>query len=185
LIFAACYAYKDIALGYPVSWKGFFGFLPFAFSIAIFPITGLILATYIFRLKYHSSLAAETNNHLVHPAVDPAQKIVALTDEQGKVALEILPSHLLFLQAADNYVEVFSLINGQPSRIIIRNTLTAMEAVLSEKGIVRCHRSYLVNLGQVERVSGNAQGYRLHFAGLEASVPVARGRSAEVLSLLR
>ncbi len=32
---------------------------------------------------------------------------------------------------------------------------------------------------------GNAQGYRLHFIGLESSVPVARGRSAKVLEILQ
>jgi len=186
VVFAACYVYKDVALGHKVSWRGFFGFLPFAFSIAIFPIAGLVIGSYMLWLKHHTKVAEAANSHLHLPAAKPAQQLLSLPDENGKTALTLLPSQLLYLQAADNYVEVFHLENGQvPRRTILRNTLTALESVLGDAGLFRCHRSYLVNLGQVERVSGNAQGYRLHFAGLEASVPVARGRSAEVLEKLR
>lgn len=184
LVFAACYAYKDLALGHPVSWRGFLGFFPFALSIAIFPITGMIVGSYVLRLKHHAKGAAQANSHLAHPTPAPSIQPIGLPDENGKLALEVLPSQLLYLQAADNYVEVFHLDNGQPRRAILRNTLTALESVLGNAGLCRCHRSYLVNLGLVERLSGNAQGYRLHFAGLDASVPVARGRSTEVLSKL-
>jgi DNA-binding LytR/AlgR family response regulator len=83
-------------------------------------------------------------------------------------------------------VEVFYLENGhQPRRTVLRNSLTNLEVILAGAGLIRCHRSYLVNLRRVERVSGNAQGYRLHFIGLESSVPVARGRSAKVLEILQ
>ncbi len=186
LVFAACYVYKDVALGLPVSWRGFFGFLPFAFSIAIFPIAGLVMGSYVLRLKHHSKVAEAANSHLHLPMEKSALRTLSLPDENGKSALELDPDQLLYLQAADNYVEVFYMENSQaPRRSILRNTLTNLEATLAEAGLFRCHRSYLVNLGRVERVSGNAQGYRLHFAGLEASVPVARGRSAEVLVKLR
>jgi hypothetical protein len=186
LVFAACYVYKDVALGLPVSWRGFFGFLPFAFSIAIFPIAGLVMGSYVLRLKHHSKVADAANSHLHSPVEKSALRTLSLPDENGKSALELAPNQLLYLHAADNYVEVFHLENGQaPRRSILRNTLTNLESSLAEAGLVRCHRSYLVNLGRVERVSGNAQGYRLHFAWLEASVPVARGRSTEVLEKLR
>jgi hypothetical protein len=186
LVFAACYVYKDMFLGLPVSFRGFIGFLPFAFSIAIFPIAGLVTGNYVLRLKHHSKVADAANSHLHLPVEKSALRTLSLPDENGKFALELAPNQLLYLQAADNYVEVFHLENGQaPRRSILRNTLTNLESSLAEAGLVRCHRSYLVNLGRVERVSGNAQGYRLHFAGLEASVPVARGRSAEVLEKLR
>lgn len=185
LVFAACYAYKDLGLGHPISWRGFLGFLPFALSIAIFPITGLVIGSYILRLKHHAKGAATANSHLAHPPTKGSEKPVALPDENGKQALELLPSQMLYLQAADNYVEVFYLENDLPRRAILRNTLTALETALGDAVLLRCHRSYLVNLALVERVSGNAQGYRLHFAKLEeASVPVARGRSAEVLAKL-
>lgn len=185
-VFAACYAYKDLALGHPISWRGFFGFLPFAFSVAIFPIAGLVLVSYVYQLRHYSRLANEANVQIHAIPFSAVPKTAVLTDENGKAILELPPSQLLYLQAADNYVEVVYLENGQqPRRAILRNTLTVLETHLVEMGLCRCHRSYLVNLGQVERVSGNAQGYRLHFSNLDHSVPVARGRSAEILEKLR
>ncbi len=186
LVFAACYVYKDVGLGRPVSWRGFWGFLPFAFSIAIFPIAGLVIGNYVLQLKHHSKIAEAAVGHLNIQEVPLAQPPLSLPDENGRMVLEIDPSKLLYLQAADNYVEVFYLENGhQPRRTVLRNSLTNLEAILAGAGLIRCHRSYLVNLRRVERVSGNAQGYRLHFIGLEASVPVARGRSAKVLEILQ
>jgi DNA-binding LytR/AlgR family response regulator len=39
---------------------------------------------------------------------------------------------------------------------------------------MRCHRSYVVSRAAIERVSGNAQGYKLHLAAGQVVVPVAR-----------
>jgi len=185
-VFFACYVYKDLALGNPVSWRGFLGFFPIALSIAVFPIAGLVIGDYVRQLQRHTKLAAAANSHLVHPLPKADLPKITLPDENGKPVLELLPAQLLYLQAADNYVEVFHLENAvTPRRTILRNSLSALETLPGNDSLFRCHRSYLVNLSLVERVSGNAQGYRLHFAGLEASVPVARGRSAEVLDKLR
>jgi hypothetical protein len=38
----------------------------------------------------------------------------------------------------------------------------------------RCHRTCLVNLYRVYKVSGNAQGYKLHVEGVEELSPVSR-----------
>ena len=51
--------------------------------------------------------------------------------------------------------------------------------------IVRCHRSYIVNLDRVERVTGNAQGYKLHLLGGQFQVPVARRFNDNLISQLR
>jgi len=40
--------------------------------------------------------------------------------------------------------------------------------------IIKVHRSYLVNLHQIEQISGNAQGYRLKLYGGIIGVPVSR-----------
>lgn len=185
-VFFVCYIYKDLALGNSISWRGFFGFFPFALSIAVFPIAGLIIGDYVLQLKHYTKLAATANNRLAHQEPKVNLSKITLPDENGKPVLELLPTQLLYLQAADNYVEVFHLENAAtPRRTILRNSLSALETMPGNDSLFRCHRSYLVNLSLVERVSGNAQGYRLHFAGLEASVPVARGRSAEVLDKLR
>ena len=185
LVFFACYVYKDVFFGRPISWQGFIGFFPVALSVAIFPIAGLVVGDYILRLKRYTKGAEDANQHFVKKEQKEVAANVALLDENGKTVLETLPSLIRFLRAADNYVEVHHLQEGQPARTVIRNSLSRLEKTLSPTGFIRCHRSFLVNLSSVKKVSGNAQGYRLHLADTEQSVPVARGRSTEVLAQLQ
>jgi hypothetical protein len=185
LAIAGCYFYKDWFLGLPLSWRGFMGFFPLALSIALFPIVAIVAGAYIRQLKHYASGAEMANQRVGHREEPPPSALLALTDEGGRPALEVQADDILFLRAADNYVEVFYLLDGQPARTMIRNTLSVMEGALPDPVFFRCHRSYLVNLNRVERLSGNAQGYRLHFGGVaELSAPVARGRNTALLSQL-
>ncbi len=42
--------------------------------------------------------------------------------------------------------------------------------------IIKCHRSYLVNLYKIEAIKGNTQGYKLNVKNCVEEVPVSRGR---------
>lgn len=177
LVFGACYLYKNLYLGAPISLLGFLGFFPIAFSVAIFPITGLVTANYIYLLKRYQKGAHDVER----PPVAADLPEIVLCDEQGKPALKVRQDQLLFLKSAGNYVEAFFLEGETCRRSILRNTLAALELVLAGSPVERCHRSYLANLALVTRVSGNAQGYLLHFGGCAHTVPVARSKSAEIL----
>lgn len=185
LVFFACYIYKDVWLGRPISWRGFLGFYPVALSVAVFPLAGLVVGDYIRQLKRYTKGAEEANRHFPKKEKESAPARMALPDENGKTALEASPGQVCFLQAADNYVEVYYEEDGTMARSLIRNSLSAFEELLAPCGFLRCHRSFLVNPARVEKVSGNAQGYRLHFPLAEQPVPVARSRSAEILGKLR
>lgn len=81
-------------------------------------------------------------------------------------------ARLLFVNAGGNYLN-FHLV-GEPV-LLKRMTLNGLEELLSEyPNLLRVHRSYLVNADRVEKVSGNAQGYRLKLTGSDQTVPVSR-----------
>ncbi len=62
-----------------------------------------------------------------------------------------------------------------PVGYLERMTLKDLENQLEHlPNFCKTHRSYLVNLGVVEQVNGNAQGLQLVIPGLEFSVPVSR-----------
>lgn len=96
----------------------------------------------------------------------------------AKERFETDAGRLLCLQASDNYVTVFAL-SGDTTDVIesamLRMTLKyAEELINSHSQIVRCHKSYIVNLKHVKDISGNAQGYKLHIPALDFAVPVSR-----------
>ncbi len=68
--------------------------------------------------------------------------------------------------------------------MVLRTTLKSIsEAFEGIDKILKCHRSYIVNLHKVSRFSGNAQGYKLHFREGEELVPVSRALNSTIKSL--
>ena len=100
--------------------------------------------------------------------------------------LTLAPEDILCIEAADNYVTVFHLENSALKKTVLRSTLKAQEECLSDfPDFFRAHKSYLVNARHIARVSGNAQGYRLHLDGMEETVPVSRKQNEALRELMR
>jgi len=71
-------------------------------------------------------------------------------DEKGDLRLSARPESVYFLEAADNYVIIHYLSVGKMEKLLIRNSLKNIEWRFREKGLIRCHRSYIVNLNLVQ-----------------------------------
>lgn len=154
------------------------------FLIGIFPAVGVVLANYIIQLRRYSreatALSAELETQPTHTyPTEPVPSLTLLADN-GKEALTLAPNDLLAIESSDNYCTIHYQKRGQPAKELMRSSLSRLEVQLDEqltddhRPFVRCHRSYVVNLDRVERVSGNAQGYKLHLAQGTLLVPVAR-----------
>ena len=159
------------------------------FLIGLFPTTGAVLLSYIARLRKYTREAAELPVHGIDetPAIEaiPASgPQLTLLAENEKDSLTFPVADLLYIESSDNYCTVVYLkadSSGtlQPLKPLLRSSLSRLESQIYQshtvqKPLVRCHRSFLVNLDRVERVTGNAQGYKLHLLGGQFQVPVAR-----------
>lgn len=99
-----------------------------------------------------------------------AQGLIPFYDERGELRLSVRYDHLLMMESADNYVFVWYLSNGEPQKIMIRTSLKRLSGQLDGTGIVRCHRSYMVNIDQVKIVRREKDGATLDL-GIEG-VPI-------------
>ena len=100
------------------------------------------------------------------------------------VTLQI--SSLLFIEAVGNYVKVCHLRNGQVRTDMLRATMKQMEETL--KGypmIVRCHRAFLVNLGQVEQIISHSGSTQLQIKHCHESLPVSRSNMAHIKAAIK
>ena len=100
------------------------------------------------------------------------------------VTLQI--SSLLFIEAVGNYVKVCHLLNGQVRTDMLRATMKQMEETL--KGypmIVRCHRAFLVNLGQVEQIISHSGSTQLQIKHCHESLPVSRSNMAHIKAAIK
>ena len=110
--------------------------------------------------------------------------LVALAPTNEK-PLEIPISDLRFAEAMQNYVSVSYLSAESLQKEVVRNTLSKLENEWEQTPMVRCHRSYLVNLDAVAEVNGNAQGWKLRLEGVpDFEVPVSRSYIPAVRELL-
>ena len=95
------------------------------------------------------------------------------------VTLQI--SHLLYIEAVGNYVKVCHLHNDEVRIDMLRNTMKQMEETLQDYPmIVRCHRAFLVNLGQVEQIISHSGSTQLLIRQCHKSLPVSRSNMAQV-----
>ncbi len=83
---------------------------------------------------------------------------VPFYDEKGKLKLSVINEDILYIEASDNYVSVYYLMNNKVSKYMIRNTLKQLEIKLSKIGFIRCHRSYLVNFNKVKVLKREKEG---------------------------
>ena len=123
------------------------------------------------------------------------------------VTLEI--SDLLYLEAVGNYVKIVSKREkSEPDLIsereqsrptvkvcqlqdndvhthMLRATMKQMEdALQAYPMIVRCHRAFMVNLGQVEQISSNSRAMQLVMRHSHDAIPVSRSNVSKLKELL-
>lgn len=189
------------------SWISMLGM---TFIVGIFPTVGAVLLNYIVQLRKYTRAAAALPEHreavtprepwqreqisVVRTDDSPDTMLILVADNE-KDAVTLPATALLFIESSDNYCTVVyqhgnPATPGKPSKPLLRSSLSRLEAQIAAKPnlvahIVRCHRSYVVNLDRVERVTGNAQGYKLHLLGGQFQIPVARRFNDTLISQLK
>lgn len=167
----------------PFSVEGILRFQFFTIAVGAFPIVISTLINQARLQAQYDKKSADINANLsknenqYRESENRHQEKITIPSQYAQDDLKIELNQLLFIRAADNYVEVYFVENKQIQKILLRNSLKALEDTLEMKQIFRCHKSYLVNLDQVIRVSGNAQGYKLHLKACDELIPVSRANN--------
>ena len=119
------------------------------------------------------------------PIEKPRPQELTLTGTTNEsVTLHI--SHLLFIEAVGNYVKVCHLRDGQVRTDMLRVTMKQMEETLQDYPmVVRCHRAFLVNLGQVEQINSHSGSTQLLIKHCHESLPVSRSNMAQVRAAIQ
>ena len=124
-------------------------------------------------------------NEVEKPTEKALQQELTLTGTTNEsVTLQI--SHLLYMEAVGNYVKVCHLNNGQVRTDMLRATMKQMEETLQDYPmIVRSHRAFLVNLGQVEQIVSHSGSTQLFIKHCHESLPVSRSNMSQVKATIQ
>ena len=131
------------------------------------------------ELKKFSTNKVEKPSEKSYP-----QELTLTGTTNESVTLQI--SHLLFIEAVGNYVKVSHLRNDQVHTDMLRATMKQMEETLQGYPmIVRCHRAFLVNLGQVEQIVSHSGSTQLLIKHCHESLPVSRSNMVQVKAAIK
>jgi len=117
------------------------------------------------------------------PELAGQKPMIPLRDEKGVLRMSLLRTDILWIQGSDNYVTVWYQARSKVSKFMLRNTLRALEDELKHEPVIRCHRSYLVNMEKVKLIRREKDGLMLELDTVPPSViPVSRTYMQEVLT---
>lgn len=142
--------------------------LPYAFSMLI-----LILLQQKSRLPAAVEGVAQDNPDLVH-----------IRDEREQVKFSVRKDYILYLESADNYVSIFFLPEGEVKKEMVRTSMKNMETFLRPHGLVRVHRSFMVNMENVQWMKKEGRNYLIKMKSCDTIIPVSRGYISSVRSLV-
>ncbi len=187
------YIYAVLLIGVlDFTWIGLFTMIKYTILVAFLPILGLVLLQYHKLLTEYSTAAKlikiEQKENIKTQVIDNKDFInekILLIAENEKDTFEIDIKKLLFIESTDNYVTIHQIEGQRVQKTILRSTLTRVSSQINAPNIRKIHRSYIANFDKVISISGNAQGYKLHFAELDFQIPVARQSSKTVLDFFR
>ncbi|MEO5645468.1 MAG: LytTR family DNA-binding domain-containing protein [Bacteroidia bacterium] len=154
--------------------------------VSIIPVSFSVMLRQGKMTRESEGMAEEINGEIEHrkeealPKAEPVSTPWIFISENEKEKVEADEKSLLFIESADNYSTFYMLENNELKKLLLRGSLKRMEEQAGAPSLYRCHRTYIVNLSKVISVSGNAQGYRLHFDGTENTVPVSRNLGKEL-----
>lgn len=176
--------YTHFVFGMELTFRSLISFQFITLLVSIFPITVLVLVNQVRLMKKNSLQAEQINKEITISIPQQFPNHIHLIAENEKDYIELDGESLLLIEAADNYSTVYYTEQGNLKNRMIRSSLKRIESQISNPNIIRCHRTYIVNLLRVKSVTGNAQGYRLRFDYFDQSIPVSRNLNDTIKSRL-
>lgn len=171
--------YNFMGNWHDLSWKSYFLFVANVSSLAILPV--IATSTY----GWIRSLQTTILN--IRPKGNSSQneEIIKIADSNEKEHISLKLKNLRFIESEDNYVTVNYIENGSHSKKLLRQSLRNLESQNLHRSLVRCHRSYIVNLSCIEKVEGNKNKMQVNLPDLSQAIPIARSYMNHFLAQLK
>ncbi|HAA13356.1 MAG TPA: hypothetical protein DCE41_17360 [Cytophagales bacterium] len=182
---AGLLGYSSAIRGVPITLKTAGQFVGITTLIGVIPVVLRVAALNNILLRRNLEEVKALNASLQKQEQRGQERLIRLASHLVKESIETTTEQLVYLEAAQNYVYVGVLEKGVVSRKLLRLSMKLALDQVTDDYILRCHRSYVVNLRRVVRVESNAQGLRLRLEGVGKEVPVSRTYRAGVSGALK
>lgn len=152
----------------------------FVLAVIVVEVIPYLVSFLVFRLREAQNEIQRLNGKLFDAQVilgmsaanDP--RVVNFYDKGNKLTFSTSCNNILYIEAADNYVNIHYLNEGREDTFILHNSLKEVEARLSDTPMTRCHRSYIVNMENVKLLRKDGAALLLELEGTSKTVPVTK-----------
>lgn len=184
--------YSLVAINFYQNTKDFFDIFPNTFLYILLTLFLPYLVSWLyFALQEKNSAIAklvEMNRYIDEEnyitLVNERQNLIHFHDEKGTLRLSIKFNKLYYIEAADNYVNIYYENKGKISRFLLRKSLKSIEDTYKEYSLIRCHRSFIINVNKVKVLKKEKDGTYLDFDfGDIPVIPVSKTYSQNILEI--
>lgn len=151
--------------------------------------------TYILSIPYIlfalSMLLWERNQQIERLKILVEQKLddaatsgdtINFYDKGGRLAFATRRSNVLYVESRDNYTNVHYISDDNKVQgVILHNSMKQLEQLYERWGLLRCHRSYMVNIENVKLLRREKDGFLLELSYVEKPIPVSKSYSDTIV----
>ncbi len=157
--------------------KYFLSFEILTLAIGIIPAIIILLWKNNTYLKQNLQSANELSSSLKDSSIKSAEQSIQhiFKSYNGKDSIELQEKDILFIESEGNYCYIYHLKDNNPVKKVLRTTLKLVEANIPKESLLfKSHRAFIINPEQINKITGNAQGYRLVFNHTNREAAVSR-----------
>lgn len=164
----------------------YFAYLPIVMiiyiSVVIYPYAFYWLLVERMDRDLRIAEAQRTIVHLRQRDSGDDKGMLRFVDDKGNVKLVVSSDHVICIEAAGNYVTILYVTGSRLMRYSLRNTLKGIEELCAGGSLVRCHRSYYINLNKVKILRKSSDGIyaEIDHEGVD-DIPVSKSYAADVM----
>lgn len=113
--------------------------------------------------------------------------IIHFRSENKNESLSLPLSRFYFIKCEDNYAAIFYSVpdSERLEKRLVRTSLKNLSEGIENKHILRCHRSFMVNLNQIRTIRGPKKNLKLSLRKSDHIIPVSRKYSQDLEYLKR
>lgn len=108
-----------------------------------------------------------------HTITDSGAQLLNFNDSAGKFIFSVATDDLMYVESADNYVNIHYMNEDHLESHILHNTMKSLEAY-KDLGLLRCHRYFMMNINKVKLVKRDGQGLKVQLQGCDTEIPVSK-----------
>ena len=136
-----------------------------------------------FLLCEERAEVANLRMQLTKLAVDDSNGagIINFYDKGKRLAFATQNDNILYIEAADNYANIHYINEGKEDCFILHNSMKEIEKNYSSRGLLRCHRGYMVNAANVKMLRKENSMLMLELKQIAKSIPVSKTYEENVM----